>query len=206
MTSTVGNGPGVKDGSRRITRRDVIKAGAIASGAVWVAPVVDSFVSRAAAKSKKRTGQADFMCSWAYLVWKYTGTDTVYYTGYQGDSPSTCGSDAANPHAGKHNSPSIMCTDGAGSANTYKLEFGGAPPPVKYSGMDIGSGTLTATSNTSTICSQFTYSGAGSTSEIHAPSDVEILAVFAFGAGSTTATCPTTKGGGNSIDVLCGGQ
>lgn len=34
-----------------ITRRDIIKAGAVVGGAVWVAPVIDSFVSRAAAGS-----------------------------------------------------------------------------------------------------------------------------------------------------------
>jgi hypothetical protein len=35
--------------SSHITRRNLIKAGAIVSGAVWVAPVIDSFVSTAGA-------------------------------------------------------------------------------------------------------------------------------------------------------------
>jgi len=35
----------------RITRRRVLRAGVIATGAIWVAPVVDSFVSKAAAAS-----------------------------------------------------------------------------------------------------------------------------------------------------------
>jgi hypothetical protein len=38
-------------GSSRISRRSLIKAGAIVGGTVWVAPVIDSFVSRAAAAS-----------------------------------------------------------------------------------------------------------------------------------------------------------
>jgi hypothetical protein len=35
----------------RISRRSLIKAGAVVGGAVWVAPVIDSFVTRAAAQS-----------------------------------------------------------------------------------------------------------------------------------------------------------
>ena len=37
----------------RISRRSVIKAGAIVGGTVWVAPVIDSFVNRAAAQSNQ---------------------------------------------------------------------------------------------------------------------------------------------------------
>ena len=36
----------------RITRRRVLQAGVVATGAIWVAPVVDSFVSKAAAASQ----------------------------------------------------------------------------------------------------------------------------------------------------------
>jgi hypothetical protein len=39
-------------GSYRISRRGLIKAGAIVGGTVWVAPVIDSFTSRAAAQSQ----------------------------------------------------------------------------------------------------------------------------------------------------------
>jgi hypothetical protein len=39
-------------GSFRISRRGLIKAGAIVGGTVWVAPVIDSFVSRATAASE----------------------------------------------------------------------------------------------------------------------------------------------------------
>jgi hypothetical protein len=38
-------------GASGITRRNVIKAGALVGGGVWAAPVVDSFVTRAAAGS-----------------------------------------------------------------------------------------------------------------------------------------------------------
>ena len=38
-------------GTSRISRCGVIKTGAVVGGAVWVAPVIDSFVSRAAAVS-----------------------------------------------------------------------------------------------------------------------------------------------------------
>ena len=42
-------------GTSRISRRGVIKAGAVVGGTVWVAPVIDSFVSRAAAQSSTCT-------------------------------------------------------------------------------------------------------------------------------------------------------
>jgi hypothetical protein len=40
-------------GSMQISRRRLIKAGAIVGGTVWVAPVIDSFTSRAAAASEQ---------------------------------------------------------------------------------------------------------------------------------------------------------
>jgi len=39
--------------STRISRRGLMKAGAIVGGTVWVAPVIDSFMSRAAAASSQ---------------------------------------------------------------------------------------------------------------------------------------------------------
>ena len=47
-------------GTSRISRRNVIKAGAVVGGTVWVAPAVDSFVSRAAAQSS--TCSVAFTC------------------------------------------------------------------------------------------------------------------------------------------------
>ena len=38
-------------GTSRISRRKVMKAGAVVGGTVWVAPVIDSFLSRAAGQS-----------------------------------------------------------------------------------------------------------------------------------------------------------
>jgi hypothetical protein len=43
--------------SSRFSRRSLIKAGAIVGGTVWLAPVIDSFTSRAAAASSIPTGQ-----------------------------------------------------------------------------------------------------------------------------------------------------
>ena len=39
-------------GSSRISRRRLMKTGAIVGGTVWVAPVIDSFISRASAQSE----------------------------------------------------------------------------------------------------------------------------------------------------------
>jgi len=39
--------------STRISRRGLMKAGAIVGGTIWVAPVIDSFMSRAAAASSQ---------------------------------------------------------------------------------------------------------------------------------------------------------
>jgi hypothetical protein len=51
----VADEPVVEEGlaSTRISRRGLIKAGAIVGGTVWVAPVIDSFTSRAAAASEQ---------------------------------------------------------------------------------------------------------------------------------------------------------
>lgn len=182
--------------SSPFSRRSLLKAGVIVGGTVWVAPVIDSFVSRAAAAS----GAPSFGCSWAYVVWKYSGSSTVYYTGWKGETNTTCATDSANPHSVS----TVTCTDSGGSSNTYNLENpSGAPPPLNYSGTDIGSGTLSST--TDSVCADFTYSGLyGRT--INAASNIEILAVFTFGGDTNSANCPNTSGAGNSVNIVCRGQ
>ncbi|HET6874732.1 MAG TPA: hypothetical protein VFH70_08140, partial [Acidimicrobiales bacterium] len=68
-----------------ISRRDLIKKGAVAGAVFWSVPVIESITSRAAAQS----GCVTFNASWIYVIWKYNGV--YYYTGYsKGDSGSTC--------------------------------------------------------------------------------------------------------------------
>ncbi len=49
-------------GTSRISRRSVIKAGAIVGGTVWVAPVIDSFTNQAAAQSTPTCGPTCVSC------------------------------------------------------------------------------------------------------------------------------------------------
>jgi hypothetical protein len=51
-----------EDGRSRISRRNLIKAGAVVGGAVWVAPVIDSFESKAAAQSLPTVCGAKYVC------------------------------------------------------------------------------------------------------------------------------------------------
>jgi len=78
----------------RISRRSVIKAGAIVGGTVWVAPVIDSFVNRAAAQSNPAC--AGRTCA-TFTVYCNGGSPCVCATtatggGYCVDGSTSCGS------------------------------------------------------------------------------------------------------------------
>lgn len=176
-----------------LSRRDLIKRGAVAGGVVWAAPVIDSFTSGAFAAGSTPTGQANFGCSWAYLVWLDLSTQTIYYTGFQNDSLTACGSNAANPN---HGTPSLSCN--VNGAN-YTFVLGeGNPPEIAVTGAQ----TQTLTAPTSSLCGQLAYSGGGNT-VISTSSTIELLGGFAFGANSINGFCPNSSGGGNSITVTC---
>jgi hypothetical protein len=163
-----------------------------------VAPVVESFTSYAVAGSAPTTPTgSNFGCSWVYVVWEKSGT--VYYTGWQGDTSTTCNSDGAYPSAnGNKTSVSKTCT-----AGTFKLEpTSGAPPVIAYSGYSgsPGSGSLKSTTNG---CGYFTYSGSTGGVTIHAASssNTTILAAFYFKADVVKGICPTTNGASNSVTI-----
>jgi hypothetical protein len=82
--------------SSPFSRRSLLKAGAIVGGTVWVAPVIDSFVSRAAAASLP-----PFPCSYANIIFTLGTTQYVI----------------------KLNNPNVGCnllnTDGSFSSETF---------------------------------------------------------------------------------------
>ena len=73
----------------QFSRRSLIKAGAIVGGSVWVAPVIDSFTSRAAAASSA------FQYSFVALI--YTCGSTTYRQNWSGQgSPGTLSGDCSS--------------------------------------------------------------------------------------------------------------
>lgn len=59
----------VAEGGRQLSRRTLIKGGAVAGGLIWAAPAIDSFLSPAAAASG-----AGLACSYALFVFTVGGT------------------------------------------------------------------------------------------------------------------------------------
>jgi len=117
----VGTGIGRTPTSRRSF---LLKSALVASGAVWVPPLVESFTSPAAAASVVST----FPCSWAYVFWYDTAAGVgsqVYVTGFTKVTGSACGNNGSNP---THGTATLSCD---GYVVSFP-EFHGAPPNFAY--------------------------------------------------------------------------
>ena len=108
---------------RATSRRSfLVKSAVVASAAVWVPPVVESFTSPAAAQS------VAFSCSWAYVFWYDTeggAGSQLYVTGFTNATGSKCGNNGSNP---SHGTITLTCD---GYAVSFP-EFTGPPPPFAY--------------------------------------------------------------------------
>jgi len=173
-----------------ISRRRLIQAGAAVGGALWVAPVVESITSSAAAASAPSTG-LNFGCSWVYLVWE--SDSGPEYTGWQFDTNTKCNSDAANPTS--HGTSSL-------TANGVTYALGNAspgPPPITISGPS----TTVTLSTTTDGCDNFTYSVNSLGQTVISSGSVTIVAGFSFGGRPITALEPSNSDGSSSITVTC---
>jgi hypothetical protein len=165
-----------------MSRRDLIRASAIAGAAAWTAPVIiDSLSSPAAAGS----GGVPVGCSWFYVLYKRAGSDVVYWTSAD-DSSALCG----NAQPANNSGARVKTCNGV----TYTLPDGTHPVPT----YDSGSGATPATADPN--CA--TYISINGTTLL-AIGDATILAAFSHpGGGSVCSPCPATTAN-NSIAV-CG--
>jgi hypothetical protein len=188
--------PAIGHSQGGMSRRDLIKASALAGAAAWTAPVIiDSLASPAAAESVV-LDRASVPCSWIYLIWTPDGGTTINYTGFKhGDTGSTC-TPSANP---KGDTACQTCT---GTGISYQL-MGGTPLPamnyVTTEGACPLSSPLSA-SNVQSCASLFTLDGSG---HISAPAGVTILGATGFTANTFFYACPNLDG---SLDAPAGCQ
>jgi hypothetical protein len=181
-----------------MSRRDLIKASAVAGAAAWTAPViVDSLASPAAAGSQHCT-----LCvSAAYVFYEYGGT--VYYAAFQNgqSGPPMCSQ--------CKNGTINMCLSCPSGGPTYSL-YGGAvagsncasptvPHNLYYSAAATCPGdptTMTAVFGEGSTCaSRVTLSPDGST--VSPGAGVTILGAFYFKAAAWNGICPS----GGVIDI-----
>ena len=171
-----------KDGltHRQVSRRSLIKAGAIVGGSVWVAPVIDSFTSRAAAAS------SSFSYSFVALI--YTCDNTTYRQKWTGQSgPGSLSSDCDSTWTF------------ADCKNTFQQGGSFAPSGCPATAVQNGDGSVTITLNCSTTAtvSEYGYhmghccyeSAACDPSAYYSPGTGTVT--FKTGAPNKSADCET---------------
>lgn len=189
----------VEETKSGISRRDLIKKGAVAGAVFWSVPVIESVTSRAAAGSLT-TGPIG--CSWTYVIWKYQGGTTLYVSGYSNaGSTNDCTS-----FANTANHP----TGGNGSGNGGNVATGNPETcfGTSYGMVDNASGPAAVTVNGAGLvsagpppvysttadssCTALTQSG----NTITASSNVIILAYFYYGGNTGfVGACGPSSGG-----------
>lgn len=170
-----------------ISRRDLIKKGAVAGAVFWSVPVIESITSRAAAQS----GCVTFNASWIYVIWKYNGT--YYYTGYkQGDSGSTC---TASSYPDSKPDVSIGPCDGY----YWKLLGSqGTPPELQQSATSDFASATDVTYLGQGSCGTYLRINGGEVTPFL--TGVQIVAAFCFGGTQKlTGTCV----GDNAVCANC---
>jgi hypothetical protein len=147
-----------------ISRRDVLKKGAVAGAVFWAVPVIESVTSAASA------GSSSFVtCSFSFVVWEKAGV--TYVSGFQ-QAMAGC-----TNFAGKPGGTSITC-----SGVTYIL---------LDSEVYIGSTASTPIPRATSVQCSAALIQNGNT--VTAAPGVTLLAVFSFGGGSFGADCPSSN-------------
>lgn len=167
-----------------ISRRDLIKKGAVAGAVFWSVPVIESITSRAAAQS----GCVTFNASWLYVVYTYGGT--TYFTGFsKADTTGSC-----TPGANPQNTRTISCS---GIYYTLKA-FTGTPTDgdVLY-GASSSPGSAAIYVGYPNCNTYLTLSGGEVTPVL---TGVTIVAAFCFGASTLSGVCVGT----NTTCANCG--
>ena len=166
---------------RGLTRREMIRASAVAGATAWTAPViVDSLASPAAAASSSPVS-----CSWFYVVYMKPGSSTVWWTSAN-NSSTVCNNAAPANNSGTRTKTCYGVT--------YTLPDDNHPIPT----YDTGSGAVAATNDPN--CSSYIMIS-GST--LTAKGGATLLAAWSHpGSDSVCSACPSTTAN-NSVGV-CG--
>jgi hypothetical protein len=177
----------VEQGERKgLSRRDLIKASAVAGAAAWSAPVIiDSLASPAAAASGC-TGSSVTL-SWIWIL--YTVGGNYYVTGFsKGDN--ACNAGGSNPHS----ATCAPCGAGSFTVNNFSGTFSGS---FTTSGGCGGTQRTDFTLvNSAGGCGTYIVFNNG---QITSQNGATILASVGFGAGSNRAICPNNSSPGNSV-------
>ena len=124
-----------------ISRREIIKKGAVAGAVFWSAPVIESVVSRAAAQSNQCTSTATFNASYIFVVFQVGST--IYFSGFaQGGGCDSQGAVQGGPVCVPCGTVSYTLNDfsGSGSAQgslTYGSSYNSAQTPATYATASI---------------------------------------------------------------------
>jgi hypothetical protein len=164
-----------------MTRRQMIRASAIAGAGAWTAPaIVDSLTSPATAGSA-----SPISCSWFYVVYMKPDSSTVWWTSAN-NSSTVCNNAQPANNSGTRTKTCYHVT--------YTLPDAQGPIPT----YDSGSGAVQATNDPN--CSSY-ISINGTT--LSAKGNATLLAAWSHpGSNSVCSACPSTSAN-NSVSV-CG--
>lgn len=188
----------VEETKSGISRRDLIKKGAVAGAVFWSVPVIESVTSAAAAASG---GCVTFNASWLYVVYTYNGI--TYFSGFsKGDATGSC-TPGSNPTS--HGTFTTQSCNGvfyeltnfSGTPTDGGVLYGPTLPPL-LPAVYVGG---TATIPGGPTCSSYVKIDPNQPGRvIPATTGVTIVAAFCFGAGSLTGGC---VGASNDICAAC---
>jgi hypothetical protein len=169
-----------------LSRRQMIKASAVAGAAAWTAPViVDSLASPAAAASG--CSGSSVTLSWIWIL--YTVGGNYYITGFsKGDT--ACNAGGSNPHG-------AIC-DPCGSQSFTLGDFSGSLVASYTTSGGCAGTQLTTWTQVTAAGGCGTYIGF-SGGQIFSQNGATIIAAVGFGAGDLRPLCPNNTSPGNSV-------
>jgi hypothetical protein len=172
-----------------LSRRQMIKASAIAGAAAWTAPVIiDSLSSPAAAFTPPAGGSVN--CSKLYVFFLKPGDTTVYWTGYQNTCIGCgCVGTFSSSNLGGFAWNCFTC-----NAKSFRVNVGQSTS----SGATCPTATTAATLVGTPACDTYLTTSSGNVS---AQPGVTILGGFSFHAGNVHAFCPDFAGQGNHLII-----
>jgi hypothetical protein len=200
----------VEQGERNgLSRRQMIKASAVAGAAAWTAPVIiDSLASPAAAASNC-TGTSVTM-SWIYILFQRPAASGggIFVTGFStGDT--ACNSGGKNNGGTRCNTQSVSgskwpaCTNATGYTITLNDFSANPPSPAANDITYNASGSCGAPQsnawtfmNAAAGCGTWIQFSGG---QINAIGGATILAAMGFGGGELIPACTSSVGPNNSV-------
>lgn len=192
-----------QDGRRGLSRRQMIKASAVAGAAAWTAPVIiDSVSSPALGAVASGCSGNSVTLSWIYVLYR-VGT-SYFITGFSGGQ-STCGGGGSNPNHG------TLCVECQGGTSFTLNQFNGPPPIPGSSVANAEALYTTAGGCAGTQSNAWTFVGAPACGthivfnggQIMSQGGAVIIAAIGFGGfgvgGKLAGFCPNDTNTGNSV-------